>query len=137
MGAVSDVVAFLALAGIVDGASTWPSVRRKMREGSNKLVMVKEDGGPPPGVPSATGVGSAALKDPGVLVTVRGAPDKGDAASAKAQEIFDALVVADETIGTGYYLRVAALTSEPVFVGWDEKSRPIFTIGFRLLASVL
>jgi len=136
MGAVADVVAFLALAGIVDGSSTWPSIRRKMHEGSDKLVMVKEDGGPPPGVPSATGVGSAALKDPAVLVTVRGAPDKGDAASAKALEIFNALVVADEDLGTGY-LRVAALTSAPVFVGYDKKSRPIMTIGFRMMDLVL
>jgi hypothetical protein len=67
-----------------------------------------------------------------VQIRVRGEPWDGDAAEAKSQEIFDALHgLLRVTMGYGQYERVKAQTSSPIFIGFDAKSRPEFTISFR------
>lgn len=133
MGAVSDVQTYLAAQSVVDGATGWTSVRRRMHDQADKLVVISEDGGPPPDMPASSGVGSGALKDPGVQVIARGEPWDGDSSRSKAQDVYDALHgLRDTTLGATTYLRVRAMTSEPVFLGFDENGRPSHSIAFRL-----
>jgi hypothetical protein len=137
MSIVDDVLAYLASAEIVDGSSEWPSVRRNVHDGSDRLVIVTEDGGVPPETPSPTGIGDSAFMEPAVQVRVRGEPWDSDSASAKAQDVFDALHgFMRGDLGSTYYIRVAAQTSSPVFIGFDTNGRPEFTISFRALRTV-
>ena len=136
MGAVADVQTFLESAGIIDGATGWPSVRRRVHDGSDQQVVITEDGGLPPMVPAATGMGDGALKIPAVHFSVRGEEWDGDASAAKAQEIMDALIGADGTIGSTHYLVVSAQTASPIFIGFDDKGRPRHTIAFKMMTSV-
>jgi hypothetical protein len=136
MGLVEDMQAFLDDAGLAgDSVSGWPSVRRRLHDESDQLVVITEDGGTAPEIPAAAGLGSAALKDPAVQVRVRAAPWDGDASLAKAQAIMDALHGQLEVdMGEGHYLRVVAQSAAPVFIGYDERSRPEHTISFRAAA---
>lgn len=136
MGAVSDVQTYLEAQDIIGGSTGWTSVRRRMHEAADKMVVLTEDGGAAPEIQAATGLGDAALKDPGVQIMVRAEEWDGDAALAKAQAIFDALHGLSGTVGSGSYLRIKAMTSEPLFAGYDDRGRPIHTIAFRLMSLV-
>ena len=134
MGMVEDVQMFLAQysPAIIDGSTGWPSVRRRVHDDSDQLVVLTEDGGFEPETPSAEGLGDSALKQPAVQVRVRGEPWDSDASYEKAQEIMDALHgVMRQDVGYGYYLRIKAQTSGPVFIGFDDRGRPEHTISFR------
>lgn len=134
MGLVSDVQTYLVAQGLVDGTTGWPSKRRHVSDHdteSAQLVVVTEDGGPVPTHDAASGLGSAATRVPGVQVFVRGEPFEGDEAFAKAQAIYDALHSLKGTaVGASTYVAVQARTPEPVFIGYDDKQRPQFTISF-------
>lgn len=140
MGIVADVQTYLQAAGIVDDSSSepWPSVRRRVHDGSDRLVIITEDGGFEPETPAPPGtLGDSALKEPAVQVRIRGEQWDSDAAQAKAQEVFDALhgLMRVEINGT-YYMRIKAQTAQPLFIGFDEKGRPEFTISFRAVTAV-
>lgn len=143
MSAVDDVYAYLgpspgvALAG---AGTAWDLQRRRITDAPEKdqVVVVSEDGGPPPGMKATAGVGDVALVDAGVHVSVRASQWDGDASKAKALAILTALhgqrnvqLVAS---GVTYY-RIRALTPEPVFAGFDVAGRPRHTVSFRLLAA--
>jgi hypothetical protein len=144
MSAVDDVFTYLgpspgqALAGAGTG---WALVRRYMGdppEFTDQAVVVGEDGGPPPEIKAAAGIGNAAVQDPGVLVMVRAKARDSDVTKAKAAAIFAALhgKLNIQLVASGItYYRVRALTPEPVFAGFDETGRPRHTIAFRLLTA--
>lgn len=137
MSVVDDVQTRLASQSLVDGSTGWPSSRRMVHDETDKLVVITEDGGPPPEIAAGTGIGDSARGDVGVHVLVRGEPGDGDASAAKAQAILDDLhSVRDTTIGATSYGRVRALTPEPVFAGYDEKHRPQHTVAFRMLRDI-
>ena len=136
MGVVSDVQTYLVAQSLVDGATGWTSVVRRVF-GDGNLVVITEDGGRPSQISAASGIGASALKDPAVQIRVRGGTAwDGNTAFAKAQAIFDALHgLLATTVGVTLYLRVAAQTSEPVFIGFDEANRPQFTMSFRMMTA--
>lgn len=141
MGRVDDVQDHLQSESIVDGATGWPSVRRLEYEPTDndddRLVIISEDGGTPPEIAAASGIGDSALGDGGVQVRVRGPKHDSDASRSKAQEILDELHgQLGATIGSTTYHRVRAQTDEPVFAGWDDDERPSHTISFLLLEDV-
>lgn len=132
MGFVSDVQSYLEAEGIIGGATGWASLRRRVLDDVDKIVVFTEDGGSEPEQPAAEGMGDNATVDPSVQVYVRGGPWDGDSGVAKAAAIFDALHgQRDATIGSSKYIRVQARTSEPIFLGFDERGRPELTISFR------
>lgn len=138
MSAVDDVYTFLEAQGLAGGATGWTLVRRRLMDtpADNQSVVVGEDGGTPPEVGAASGLGDSALGDIGVLVTVRGRAWDGDGSSAKAEAIRVALHGLRSVAlraGGDEYLVVRALTPEPVFTGFDDTGRPMHTIAFRLL----
>ena len=141
MGVVADVQTYLEAQGIIGGATGWKSLRRAIVDGPgddsfDQLVSIREDGGFAAEVKAAEGIGDAAIGRPAVLLTVRAKKADGDASGAKAQEIFSALNSFIGTMGVGYYLVVNARTSGPVFAGFDERGRPLHTIGFVLMMSL-
>lgn len=139
MPTVNDVSSFLEQEGLVGGSSGWDVVRRRLSDQPipDQVVVVSEDGGPPPEIPADEGLGDSALADRGVLVTVRAAAWDSDASSEKASAILTALHgLRSTTVGSTLYYRVRALTSEPVFAGFDNAGRPVHTIAFRLLAAL-
>jgi hypothetical protein len=139
MPAVDDVVAHITAQGLVAGSTGWDVLRRRMMDAPSKdqLVVVQEDGGPAPEIKVGDGIGDSAMKDVGVLVTVRATQWKSDDSRVKAQQVFDALHgLRSATVGSRTYLRVMALTPEPIWVGFDEQGRPRHTIAFRLLAEM-
>lgn len=132
MSVVTDVQDYLVAEGVVDGSTGWPSVRGVLHDQSDRLVAIKNDGGALPEIGAASGLGSAAHRDPRVLITVRGAPHERDLSESKAQEIYDKLHGRlATTMGSGTYQRVMAETP-PIEVGQDDNKRPIQTIAFRL-----
>jgi hypothetical protein len=135
MGIVENVQSYLGELALVDGSTAWPSVRRRVHdEQGDQLVIITEDGGRTP-QQTAPGVYSdAAMAVVGAQVRVRGAAYDGDGASAKAREIIAALHGASGLIGDTEYIGVAAATPEPVFIGYDSKYRPEFTVSFRFTA---
>ncbi len=144
MSAVDDVFTYLGPSpgqGLAGGATGWALVRRRMGDPptfADQAVVVAEDGGPTPEIKAASGIGAAAVQDPGVLVTVRAGAWDGDASKVKAAAILAALHgklnIQLVSGGTTYY-RVRAMTPEPIFAGFDETGRPRHTIAFRLLAA--
>lgn len=136
MGVVDDVYNYLLNSGLAGGGSGWTLVRRRLLDSPDKCVVVQEDGGVGPEIATASGLGSAALADPAVLVTVRAEAWDGDATRTKAEAIHAALHgqrgVSLVSAGT-VYLGVRAQTPEPVFAGFDGNGRPLHTISFRLL----
>ncbi len=140
MGIVADVQAYLATEGVVDGATDWPSVRRRANDVmGDQQVIFTEDGGADPETPAPIAtLGDAAMAEPAVQIRVRGEPWDGDGALYKAVEIYDALHGLLRTeVGYTYYIRIKAQTPEPVFIGFDEQGRPEFTISFRALRAVV
>lgn len=136
MGVVDDVVTRMQAQSLVDGATGWTSSKRKMHDGSNQLVVVTEDGGPPPELHASQGIGSEALKQPAVQILVRGEPNKGNDTYTKARAIFDDLNhLLDVTINSTTYLSILSRTSEPVFTGFDDNERPIISMSFLMLTS--
>jgi len=132
MSVVADVQEYLAALDIVDGSSEWPSVRRRVHDNSNQLVVITEDGGPAAETPADAGIGLAAFGFPQVQCRVRGEPWDGDSSHAKAEEIRDALHgLQGPVMGSTQYIMVTALTSGPVFLGFDDKGRPEHTISFQ------
>lgn len=146
MSAIDDVYTKLGPApglGLAGGSTGWGLTVRRLADPPtpgfvDQHVVLTEDGGPPPEIKTVDGIGNAAVKDEGVLVTVRAAAWQSDVSKAKALAIFQALHgllnVQLVSGGTTYY-RVRALTPEPIFAGFDEKGRPRHTIAFRLLAA--
>jgi len=141
MSAVQDVYDFLLAQGLAGGSTEWGLVRRRIADSpqlANQAVVVTEDGGYPPEIPSSVGIGDSAMKDIGVQVLVRGEPWDGDGSLAKAVEIYDALHGKRRiTLGSVEYLRVVAQTPEPVFLGFDETGRPRHTTSYLLLVEVM
>lgn len=134
MGVVADVQTHLEAQNLIGGATGWASFRRRVNDSADQQVVISEDGGPAPEFPAASGLGSAALADPGVQVFVRGSPWDGDSTQAKAEAIRDELHgLVDTTISGTRYIRIRAMTPEPVFLGFDDNGRPEHTISFRLM----
>lgn len=133
MSLVDDVQDYLADASLVDGATGWASVRRRVNDQmGDQLVVLTEDGGLEPETPSESGIGSATFREPAVQVRVRAAAWDGDAAYAQSQAIYDLLHGArNVTMGSTFYHRVKAQTASPVFIGFDEQGRPEYTTSFR------
>ncbi len=135
---VNDVYRYIETS-LID--TTWSLVRRRLMDSDgvlDQLIVVAEDGGGIAEEPSATGIGDAALREVGVLVTVRAAAWDGDSSFAKANAIRSALHGQRNislTAAGDTYFGIRALTPEPVFTGFDGQSRPIHTIAFRLLRS--
>lgn len=139
MGVVDDVYAYLETEALAGGVTAWGLVRRRESDSPHpdQLVIVTEDGGPPPEIGAASGIGDAAMKDVGVQVMVRAGPWDSDASRAKAQAILDALHSLRATeIGSVTYTRVRALAPEPVFLGFSTDGRPRHTVSFRLLSDL-
>lgn len=139
MSAVNDVFTYLTAQGIAGGSTEWDLKRRRLMDApaTDQLVVLTEDGGRAPEIAETEGIGDSALQDVGVHVLVRAEAWDGDASAAKAQEVLDALhgrrdVQLDQTT----YLRVRALTPEPVFLGFDEQGRPRHTVALRLLTEL-
>lgn len=141
MSQVEDFQLYLQDRGIIDGSSGWPSVKRVVHDGTkanpvNRLVILTEDGGFAPEVPSFTGIGDAAFEWPNVQVRVRGAKGEGVDAYAKMAEIKDALHGRrNETVGYTHYIRIKAL-SGILYIGIDDKERPEFTLSFQAWKSI-
>jgi hypothetical protein len=137
MSTLSDLSTYLIAQGIVGGSTEWAIKHRRTMDSpvTDQLVTLIEDGGPPPEISTATGIGDEAQHDIGVLVTIRGNAWKGDTNYTKAMEIFDELHgKRDITLVSKLYLRIRAMTPEPVFLGFDDQGRPRHTIAFLLLA---
>jgi hypothetical protein len=134
MGAVADVRAYLEAESLVGG--DWPAVERRMHDATDQLVVISEDGGPPPEIGRIDD--TAALVTLGVLVTIRGAPWDAVSAQAQADLILTAFHgLTGEVIGSTEYIGVVALTAEPVFAGFEEQTnRPLFTVALRLTRGV-
>ena len=140
---MDDVYTFIGPAagggqGLAGVPTAWSLTRRRDTDAplTDQLVVVSEDGGPPPEIKTAGGIGSAALRDSGVLVTIRGKAWDSDASMVKATAIHTALHgLRNATVGATLYYRVRALTPEPIFAGFDSTGRPRHTVGFRLLAA--
>jgi len=137
MSAVNDVFSYLEAQGIAGGSTLWALLRRRETDEPDteqQLVVVAEDGGPEPEIPATEGIGDSALYDVGVLITVRAAAWDGDASAAKAKEIFDALHgKRGVTVGATTYIRVRCRSTEPIFVGFDDRGRPHHTLALLLL----
>lgn len=138
MSAVDDVVAYIGPSGqnLAGGTTGWDLIRRKMGDDpiKDQVVVVAEDGGPLPEIHAVSGIGDAAVKDLGVLITVRAVQWDGDASKAKAAAVLAALHgQRNVTLGSTVYYRVRAMTPEPVFAGFDDTGRPRHTVAFRLL----
>lgn len=142
VGLVADVVAYLQSLSpeIMDGSTEWRSVMRNMNDGmGDQLIVFREDGGTEPETPSEPGtMGDSALMEPSIHVTVRGRPQQGNVAVAKAQEIQDALHgLLRVQMGSTHYMRVKAQMPEPLFYRYDERERPLVTQSFRALRAVV
>ena len=136
MSAANDVQTYLAAQNVIDGATGWVSALRRVHDEVTPLVVISEDGGRSPDLPAASGVGEAAARDLGVQVRVLGPKWDGDAAMAKAQEVFDALHgLLSTVLGLQLYLRVRAL-AEPTFIGFDETGRPDIVASYRLYRTI-
>jgi len=138
MSAVQDVYDYLLDYGIAGGVTGWDLVRRRLTDTpvGDQVVVISEDGGPPPEIPSASGLGDSAMKDVGVQVMVRAAAWDGDASAQKAEEVYNALHGQRAVLlGSTEYMRVAARTGEPIFIGFDEQGRPRHTISFLMLTN--
>lgn len=139
MSAVDDVYTYLETQGIAGGSTGWDLLRRRVMDSpaADKLIVLTEDGGAQPEISEDSGIGDAAVQDAGVLVNVRAAAWDGDASREKADEILQALHgLRNEALGgsgADVYLRVRAMTAEPVFAGFDDQGRPHHTVGLRLL----
>lgn len=133
MGVVDDVYTYLEAQSITGGATGYQAVRRRVIDPPDKIVVLTEDGGQAPEIGTDEGIGDAAYRDAGVQVRVRADAWNGDASQAKAQEVYDALHgLLGATVGATTYQRIAAMTPEPVFIGFDDKGRPEHTIAFRM-----
>lgn len=133
MNGVQDVYDFILAEGLAGGATGWALVRRNIEDHpGDQLVGVTEDGGSPPEM------GSAAVREPGVQVRVRGAANDGDGVQAKAEAIFSALhgLANAVSVGGGTYLRVEAMTSGPVMFR-DDKKRWNATTTYMLLGELV
>lgn len=147
MGVVDDVVAYLTAQGLVGGNTGWPVLRRHMTDQPltvggavpDQLVVVAEDGGTAPEMKASFGIGDAAIEDPAVLVTVRGAAWDGDGTYAKAAGILAALhgLRGVQLVASGTtYLRTRAQTPEPIFAGFDDAGRPRHTLSVMFMRFV-
>ena len=134
MSVVNDVHAYLANA---IGGEIFRRREADLPEMGDAITVIYEDGGAPPEMPAAAGIGDSALGEVGVLITCRAGPWDGDASRTRAQACLDALHgLKAVTLGNTYYLGVRALTTEPVFAGFDATGRPRHTVAFRLLREI-
>lgn len=132
MFAVEDVQEYLRAVDLVDGVTGWLSVRRRVHDDADRLVVISEDGGAPPEARSdEIASGDAAFAFPQVQVRVRAEPWEADVAALKMREIRDALHGQFGLVMNGtLYQRTVAL-SEPVLF-YDDRKRPNFTLSFAL-----
>lgn len=132
MSAVDDVYDWLGAEGLV--GSDYVAVKRNVTDDvPNKAVFVIEDGGPDAEVGSEEGSGDTAMAFPGVLLRFRGEPGKAVDVQGKAQEVKDRLHgLYGVDLGATHYLQVLTLGSEPLFIGYDDRKRPEFTVAIRL-----
>lgn len=139
MSLVDDVFAFLESEGFAGGSTDWTLLRRRVMDApaADSLVVLTEDGGTAPEQPAQSGIGDSAMQDRGIQIRVRAEAWNGDAAQAKAKAISNALHgQRNVQIGSTRYLRVGAMTAEPVFIGFDSSGRPEYTQSFRMLSLI-
>lgn len=135
MGLVADVQDYLIEQGLVD--NLWPSAWLRHDE-SDQLVLITADGGPQMEIARASGIGSAALMRPAVLITVRGEHRDADGPYTKILAIRDALHgLADVVMGSTTYMLVRARVPEPAGPMLDDSGRPEYTMSFIATADAV
>lgn len=74
-------------------------------------------------------------KQPSFQIRVRGAATTDGATESKAYEIHNALTnLANVMIGDDSIVIIRSLNSTPIFLGYDEQKRPIYTMNFECVA---
>ncbi|KKL66943.1 hypothetical protein LCGC14_2139920 [marine sediment metagenome] len=70
---------------------------------------------------------------PGIQTMIRGAPGGYQAAKLKAQEVLDELhsIPSQDLNGDRWNSIIA--TTRPAYIGSDEKTRPRFSVNFKLI----
>ena len=135
MSLLMDLSAYLVAQTLAGGSTGWNLVRRRIVDepDADQLIVLNEDGGSTE-VPAVRGVGDAAMHDIGVQCLVRGPVGDSDASLTRAEllrEHFHGKL--NLTMNGHVYLRAMARTPEPLFIGFDERSRPQHTISFLFL----
>lgn len=71
-------------------------------------------------------------RKPNLMVHIRGKKNDYTGSYTKAELVYGALHrVANTVIGSAKYIYILAL-SDPLFLGYDEERRPIWSINFRI-----
>jgi hypothetical protein len=91
---------------------------------TDEVAMAKLTGG----FPTSEWTGK---KQPSFQVMVRGKVNGEGTCEAKAYEIHEALTnMREVTIGTDSVVVIRSMNSVPLFIGYDENDRPIYSINF-------
>lgn len=118
----------LESAGVATFAATsgWSLRVGKEPATPDTTVTLYDTGGPDPNP-------KWLIEEPRVMARVRGAADDYPGAYAKAIEVRDELLGSPrETVNGTVYVGIWA-EQDPSLIEYDEESRPVFTINFRLV----
>ncbi len=123
-----DAAALCITAGVLAASgSTWPAKVGRLTTSPDAQAAFIDTPGQRPNP-------KYLLDFPTFQVLVRGAPDGYDTAYAKGKAIKDALLGMNATtLGTGDRWDGVTMLSDLAFLAYDETSRPLFSLNFRVI----
>jgi hypothetical protein len=124
-----DIAGVLAAAqlGALGAATGWGIYRSLQPDSPDTTITLYDTGGLDPDP-------ALLLDQPSLMIHVRGIARDYDGARAKAQEVKDALLgLPAQTLGGTFY-GGAVMKGDVFFLGYDNKSRPVFTLNFQLMS---
>lgn len=126
MSSPADQISDLLPNTIVGGSTGWTRVVGKMNDDPNKLVCFYDSGGLSPNP-------KWLLDYRSIQVVVRGDPDTYGTTYTKIQEVRDKLLgLTPVTLGSGDRIDGITGIGEISFLEYDIKSRPKFSMNFRV-----
>lgn len=104
----------------------WTIVISRMRPYPNKMISIYDQGGLPP----EPGLD---INYPAIQIVVRGEPDGYKDAHTKARRIRDELLGMPSTTVNGDIWASVTMSSDILFVGYDDNERPLISLNFQLI----
>ena len=124
-----DIAAYLEARGVVGGASGWPVALAFVPPEPDRVVVLTETPGVPPG-------GRQLVERPGLQVRVRAAPGASAACEDRCYAVYRALHVLPTGGHSGAdgtrYLDVLSAQSGAALLGYDARGRPEYAWTFEI-----
>jgi Bacteriophage minor capsid protein len=108
------------------GSNDWHIIISRIKPNPDKMIVIYDTAGLPP----EPGLD---INYPGIQIVVRGMPNGYKDTSVKSKRIKDEFLGMPKTTVNGDIWASVTMTSDIIWLGYDENERPSFSLNFQLI----